>query len=444
MPDQYSPDPELHELLTSVEFAPRAGFRARLRAQLADQLKTQRATGHHPSGGPRVRLPFNPPKLRRWRLPMLNTLAFGLTSVIVVGFVVGMLLVLPQTWASLTGLGSDVCDRKFGHRLSMSGPGLLPDYPIPITAAEANQLSHLMTLYGDPIWIVSLDISADRRMVAVSDVRDFGYNVFVWCLDTHMQAREIRNMLSGSVQFVDGSDYLLTAFMHGAGLWDVQSASLVKTAIPDDAYAQVFDYHEPSGTVLLGQSSPDKNHYQLLLWDPAEERILFALDQPAAIKAVAISPDGRWLAAALADGTLHVWNARTRAEVFRGKPTNRRITSLDFSPDSKSLALGSIDGVIRLWDVSARRTRLILADHEDRITGLRFSPDGSLLASGSYDGTVRLWDALTGETLAILEIESSSRFITPRVTAINFSPDGSLLAAGASDGGVWLWAILGE
>ncbi len=76
------------------------------------------------------------------------------------------------------------------------------------------------------------------------------------------------------------------------------------------------------------------------------------------------------------------------------------MTSVAFSPDGSTLASASQDGTIILWDVKTRR-RLgtPLAGHTDAVWGVAFSPDGGTLASASQDGTVILWDVKTRRRL---------------------------------------------
>ncbi len=65
--------------------------------------------------------------------------------------------------------------------------------------------------------------------------------------------------------------------------------------------------------------------------------------------AVAISPDGRTLAAADYHGAVHFWDMAT------GRPSRWRlkhagVRAVAFSPDGRSLATGGFDGTISLWD----------------------------------------------------------------------------------------------
>ena len=139
----------------------------------------------------------------------------------------------------------------------------------------------------------------------------------------------------------------------------------------------------------------------------------------SAVVAVAVSPDGRWLAAAgggdmpepakdptALGRTVAIWELEDL-----GKPSRLlsghegAVTAISFSPDSQYLASGSFDGTIRVWTIATPGAGpLILPGHQAWVVALAFSPDGRRLASGSgahysiwgsdwaSDFTVRLWD----------------------------------------------------
>ena len=122
------------------------------------------------------------------------------------------------------------------------------------------------------------------------------------------------------------------------------------------------------------------------------------------LAALAMSPDGRTLAALDTEGRLHLGDpgqpaaSRTLVPGIRGPSVAADV--LAFSPDGEVLAAGGSDGVIRLWDLDADAPPREIRAHEKTIETLAFSPDGSQIASGSWDLTVRTWDRGTGEPLA--------------------------------------------
>src|SRR5205823_10626966 len=63
------------------------------------------------------------------------------------------------------------------------------------------------------------------------------------------------------------------------------------------------------------------------------------------------------------------------------------------SPDGRTVAAATYDGTIQLWDLATHRRLLPdLIGHSERVESVAFSPDGKQLASASFDKTIRLWD----------------------------------------------------
>jgi WD40 repeat protein len=121
--------------------------------------------------------------------------------------------------------------------------------------------------------------------------------------------------------------------------------------------------------------------------------------------AVAISPDGRRVAAAgsgKAGSVVHVWDAASGAEMHAIPQTAvESVVTLDFSPDGRRLASAGFDAKIKIWDAESGLDLLTLSGHTSWIWEVHFSPDGRRIMSCSRDHTVRIWDA------GALEAESS-------------------------------------
>jgi WD40 repeat protein len=150
-------------------------------------------------------------------------------------------------------------------------------------------------------------------------------------------------------------------------------------------------------------------------------------------KALAYSPDGRWLAGAGADQTtVCLFDAHTyeRSAQFAGHAGV--IRSVTFSPDSRRLASCSSDHTVRLWQIGSGDYQ-VLSGHTDDVFAAAFHPDGTRLATAGRDRAVWLWDLATGAEVARLQGHTSY------VWSLAFSPDGATLASGSGDFTVRLW-----
>jgi len=138
---------------------------------------------------------------------------------------------------------------------------------------------------------------------------------------------------------------------------------------------------------------------------------------------VAISPDGKTLAACAVDGTVKLWDlasAQCRRTVKAHQGTCRCVA---FSPDGKLLASAGDDRQVKLWDAAGEGIRTMGYVHGDWVDRVAFSPDGNMLASGGADGAVKLGDVATGRLLRTFTGH------TGQVWGLAFSPDGSTLAS---------------
>lgn len=111
------------------------------------------------------------------------------------------------------------------------------------------------------------------------------------------------------------------------------------------------------------------------------------------------------------------------------------IQALAISPDGRFLATGGAESSIQLWQLSDRRPFAILQGHTSSIYGLAFSLDGKTLASSGGDQTIRLWDPQTGELIQTLQGHTSV------VEAVVFHPNGRQLISGSSDETIKVWDL---
>jgi eukaryotic-like serine/threonine-protein kinase len=140
------------------------------------------------------------------------------------------------------------------------------------------------------------------------------------------------------------------------------------------------------------------------------------------VRGLAVSPDGRWVAAGSwdSDEGAMVYDATTGRPEIRIKVGS--CVSVEFSPDGRYLVIGNGPGEERIvrvgdWGNVAAFSGLTVA----------FTADGRLLAVAGTDGAVRLLDPETGYERARLEQPEPDR-----IHGLAFAPDGARLAVSCS------------
>ena len=199
-------------------------------------------------------------------------------------------------------------------------------------------------------------------------------------------------------------------------------------------------------------------------------------DTFGAIAAVAVSPDGRCLAAGGTDSIVTLWSIADFQPLHLLRGHTLAVTALAFSEDGRLLASGGFDEGIHLWDVQTGELvrvlqraampiqawsiciqgHLLAAAGNDKtihvwnwqrgeslrnlnmpgqVDTVAFSPDGRLLAGAGEGSEINIWDARTGEVL-------HKRFAaTGRILALAFDSDGETLATGGEDNRIQLWTV---
>lgn len=206
------------------------------------------------------------------------------------------------------------------------------------------------------------------------------------------------------------------------------------------------------------------------------------LDSEDSVLCLAVSPDGKRLAAGGCDRAVRVWDLSSGVTSAKLEQTIENhadwVLGLSLSADGKYLATAARDKTAKVWDLKAKESLMTFPEHQaivygvalnsdatagfsvgadkqlrtwkptgegkqvknagghgDEVYKVVFNPKSKMLATSSADKSVRLWDA---DKLSSTKTLSG---LTDYVFALTFSADGNLVAAGSYDGEVRVWKV---
>ncbi len=296
----------------------------------------------------------------------------------------------------------------------------------------------------------------------------------------------------------DGKDLVVGGY-HELTVWDVASAKLVKRIytraerafgmvfLPDGKLAVAGGRPGQEGDVrIYNLNSPGKQVNGVTVLDGVNDKnvLVAALtDSEDTILAIALSKDGKKLAAGGCDRLVRVWDLSpgyAKAKLEQAIENHADwVFGVCFSPDGKFLLTASRDKTAKIWDLKAKES---VATFQNSVYAVGITHDGKygisvgednnvryweatdkakkigkqvrtsgghgkavfriayhadaktpLMATCSADHTVRLWNPLTGAALKTLSGH------TDWVYAVALSPDGKRVAAGSWNGEVRVW-----
>lgn len=227
--------------------------------------------------------------------------------------------------------------------------------------------------------------------------------------------------------------------------WDFQAKKAGPRIAPKSFYVTCMDYSKDGKVLAFGTSS----NACAVLWDRAQRKVVRELraysntdfeKRVVGVELVAISPNGKTLAVANWDGSIHLWDLKT-AKIRKKIQAQEATTEyMKWSPNNQWLATcgaGQDGNSVQIWSVASGKRKVELIGHEPAILGtidgLLFSANGRTIATVGGK-TVKLWDVESGKCLKTSKIQTYLEAV--------FSPDRKWLAATRMDKEIHLWKVV--
>jgi WD40 repeat protein len=175
---------------------------------------------------------------------------------------------------------------------------------------------------------------------------------------------------------------------------------------------------------------------ELAVWDLKTCRKKFVLKQKAAVRGVAASPDGKFLAIGDFDGRTKLLDALT-GETLSVLQSDAAINAVAFSRSSNLIVSGNLGEKITIWDTIKRTTESLLLTNE-AVLNVAISSDGNAIVATTRSGNAYLFNLLYPNERKKLRTYDDPTIDAPNAEAVAFAPDGRSFAT-ACRNQVRLW-----
>ncbi|MES2788952.1 MAG: c-type cytochrome domain-containing protein, partial [Planctomycetota bacterium] len=191
---------------------------------------------------------------------------------------------------------------------------------------------------------------------------------------------------------------------------------------------QIVIYHVPTGQQVAQLADPNLRSVQQngkpLYTENAAHRDF--------VHALAFSPDGLTLASG-DFRAVKLWKRPENVKRF-DIAAGAAVPVVAVTTDGKWLAAGGADNQIRLFNLTDGKPGLVLAGHAGPITSLKFTADNTKLVSGSADKSIRVWNPIDGAVLARIDTPAA-------VTSLTLNQDSTQIISGGADNLIRVWTV---
>jgi WD40 repeat protein len=152
------------------------------------------------------------------------------------------------------------------------------------------------------------------------------------------------------------------------------------------------------------------------------------------VTAVAFSAGGKYVVSGAQDNKVIVWNFQTEKPENIYKSPADKVLAVALSPNGTTVAAAMADRTIQIWHAPEPMPAFSL-NLDSSVRSIKFSSNGNILTSVSESPDIQYWDARKGVLMGSLPLDRGS------MPSVSVSQDGRTLVAGAPDGRLKVWRL---
>lgn len=293
----------------------------------------------------------------------------------------------------------------------------------------------------DTLMLLDVDWSPDGKWIAAGGSTAPGRQVLLWDAATGERSTILKAEPFGlsKIRFTSNGKALVlggdaeTRTIRTVDLTSGRRLSELANDYPAHAMAVSPDSR------LIAASTGGK---AISLWDAqSAERITTLNGHRDDVMSVVFSPNGKQLISSggweyhVASREIRVWDLKTHTTTLTIRGSFAPTRCLAISPDGKLIAARTRYNTIKLWNIQDGQERHSIRiegeDDESPFLSIAFSPDGRILATGTADSDLMFWSVATGQHLMTGKCNNDA------LMAMAFNPDGTHLAVAGRQVQVW-------
>jgi eukaryotic-like serine/threonine-protein kinase len=275
---------------------------------------------------------------------------------------------------------------------------LLPDGKTLITGGQGGSVY---------FWDLS---ESNRHSTHASFASSRGFNAFIGLKPADFQAKTLNPLavLRFGVAFTPDSASFIALNTEGAlERWDARRLQLVESlpVFGSDHWALALS---PDGRWLATGNFPEG----ITIWDWKARQSITNLALPFEwFGLLEFATNGNYLVARAGFNNhtfvVKIWETRGWPEVTLTPAQAGGLWSVSFSPDGRLLACGYASGGVKIFSFPSGEPVAAFTPHRSSVTSVRFSPDGGSVYTTSFDSTAAILDLKQHSPLALLRGHSS-------------------------------------